>query len=43
MSDFRTRRDGDHPPEIVLGFGDLAPGAIERGIAIVGDLLGGAA
>ena len=30
------------PPEIVLGFGDLTEGAIERGIATVADLLGGA-
>ncbi len=43
MGDFRTRRDGDHPPEIVLGFGDMAPAAIERGIATVRDLLRGAA
>jgi GntR family transcriptional regulator/MocR family aminotransferase len=42
MRDFRTRLDGDHPREIVLGFGNLAPAAIERGIATVNDLLGGA-
>jgi GntR family transcriptional regulator / MocR family aminotransferase len=42
MGDFRTRRDGDHPPEIVLGFGNLAPAAIERGIATVSDLFRGA-
>jgi GntR family transcriptional regulator/MocR family aminotransferase len=30
---------GDHPPELVLGFGDLSEAAIERGIAAIADLL----
>jgi GntR family transcriptional regulator/MocR family aminotransferase len=34
-------RPGEHPPQLVLGFGDLTPDAIGRGIARVGDLLGG--
>jgi DNA-binding transcriptional MocR family regulator len=30
----------DHPPQLVLGFGDLTEVAIRRGIATIGDLLG---
>jgi GntR family transcriptional regulator/MocR family aminotransferase len=41
MSAYRTRHAGDHPPELVLGFGNLGEAAIERGIAAVGDLLRG--
>ncbi|HEY1920674.1 MAG TPA: PLP-dependent aminotransferase family protein [Streptosporangiaceae bacterium] len=40
MSGFRF--DGaTRPPQLVLGFGNLTEGAIERGIAAVGDLLNG--
>ena len=41
MSAYRTRRADDHPPELVLGFGNLSEAAIERGIAAIGDLLTG--
>jgi GntR family transcriptional regulator/MocR family aminotransferase len=34
--------DADHPPQLVLGFGNLTEAAIARGIAAIGDLLGGA-
>jgi GntR family transcriptional regulator/MocR family aminotransferase len=34
------RFDGaTHPPQLVLGFGNLSEGTIERGIAAIGDLL----
>jgi GntR family transcriptional regulator/MocR family aminotransferase len=40
MSSYRA--DGStEPPELVLGFGNLSEGQIERGIAAIGDLLGG--
>jgi GntR family transcriptional regulator/MocR family aminotransferase len=29
----------DHPPQLVLGFGNLSEAAIERGVAAIGDLL----
>ena len=29
----------DHPPQLVLGFGDLTEEAIRRGVAAIGDLL----
>lgn len=29
----------DHPPQLVLGFGNLTEAAIRRGIATIGDLL----
>jgi GntR family transcriptional regulator/MocR family aminotransferase len=41
MSAYRTRQAEDHPPELVLGFGNLSEAAIERGIAAVADLLRG--
>ena len=41
MSAYRTRRANDHPPELVLGFGNLSEAAIERGVAAIGDLLEG--
>ena len=34
-------RPGDHPPQVVLGFGDVTPDQIRRGIATVADLLRG--
>jgi len=34
-------RPGDHPPQLVLGFGDVTPDQIGRGIATVADLLRG--
>jgi GntR family transcriptional regulator / MocR family aminotransferase len=38
MSSYRA--DGaTQPPELVLGFGNLSDGEIERGIATIGDLL----
>jgi GntR family transcriptional regulator/MocR family aminotransferase len=40
MSAYRTLTD-PRPPELVLGFGNLTEGAIERGIATVADLLSG--
>ena len=39
MSAYRTRQSDEHPPELVLGFGNLSEAAIERGIAAIGDLL----
>ena len=38
LSDYRVA-DGDWPPALVLGFGNLGEGTIERGIAAIGDLL----
>jgi GntR family transcriptional regulator/MocR family aminotransferase len=38
MSTYRDSR-ATEPPEIVLGFGNLGGGEIERGIEAVGDLL----
>jgi GntR family transcriptional regulator/MocR family aminotransferase len=38
VSDVRVG-GGDHPPDLVLGFGNLSEAAIERGIAVVADLL----
>jgi GntR family transcriptional regulator / MocR family aminotransferase len=38
LGDYRVA-DGDWPPALVLGFGNLGEGAIERGIAAIGDLL----
>jgi GntR family transcriptional regulator / MocR family aminotransferase len=36
------RADGSaEPPELVLGFGNLTDGEIERGIAAIADLLTG--
>jgi GntR family transcriptional regulator / MocR family aminotransferase len=32
---------GEHPPQLVLGFGDLSEDAIRRGVAAIGDLLRG--
>ena len=29
----------DHPPQLVLGFGNLSEDAIRRGVATIGDLL----
>jgi GntR family transcriptional regulator/MocR family aminotransferase len=38
----RYRADGaSRPPSLVIGFGNLTEAAIERGIALVGDLLRG--
>jgi GntR family transcriptional regulator / MocR family aminotransferase len=37
MSSYRF--NGDGPPELVLGFGNLSEAAIARGIAAIGDLL----
>jgi GntR family transcriptional regulator/MocR family aminotransferase len=42
MSAYRALDGGEHPPELVLGFGNLSEAAIARGIAAVGDLLEGA-
>jgi GntR family transcriptional regulator / MocR family aminotransferase len=39
VSDLRAGA-GDHPPELVLGFGNLSEPAIERGVAAIADLLG---
>jgi len=37
----RYRSDGaTHPPQLVLGFGDLSEAAIQRGVASIADLLG---
>jgi GntR family transcriptional regulator / MocR family aminotransferase len=41
MSTYRES-GATEPPEIVLGFGNLGDGEIERGIEAVGDLLSGA-
>jgi GntR family transcriptional regulator / MocR family aminotransferase len=41
MSTYRDSR-ATEPPEIVLGFGNLSDGEIERGIEVIGDLLSGA-
>lgn len=41
MSGFRAD-GGTRPPQLVLGFGNLGEGAIERGIAAIADLLDGA-
>ena len=41
MSAYRTRHAPEHPPELVLGFGNLSETAIERGIAAIGDILTG--
>jgi GntR family transcriptional regulator/MocR family aminotransferase len=41
MSTYRDSR-ATEPPEIVLGFGNLSDGEIERGIEAVGDLMSGA-
>jgi GntR family transcriptional regulator/MocR family aminotransferase len=38
MSDFRANGSA-HPPQLVLGFGNVSNPAIERGIAAIGDLL----
>ena len=38
MSEFRSS-GATRPPELVLGFGNLSEGAIERGIAAISDLL----
>jgi GntR family transcriptional regulator/MocR family aminotransferase len=38
MSRYRST-GATHPPELVLGFGNLSESAIERGIAAIGDLL----
>ena len=32
---------GDHPPQLVLGFGDLSPERIRRGISLIANLLRG--
>jgi GntR family transcriptional regulator/MocR family aminotransferase len=40
MSEYRALTD-PRPPELVLGFGNLTEGAIDRGIANVADLLSG--
>jgi GntR family transcriptional regulator/MocR family aminotransferase len=40
MSTFRAS-GATEPPELVLGFGNLSDGEIERGIAAIGDLLSG--
>jgi GntR family transcriptional regulator/MocR family aminotransferase len=32
-------RPGDDPPQLVLGFGDLTPARIRRGISLVANLL----
>jgi GntR family transcriptional regulator/MocR family aminotransferase len=39
MSDYRSS-GATHPPELVLGFGNLASEAIERGVRAIADLLG---
>jgi GntR family transcriptional regulator/MocR family aminotransferase len=37
----RYRSDGlTHPPQLVLGFGNLTEPAITRGISVISDLLG---
>lgn len=41
MSSYRLSRRTTWPPALVVGFGNLAEQAIERGIASVGDLLSG--
>lgn len=41
MSRYRADGATHHPPELVLGFGNLNINSIERGIATVGDLLRG--
>ncbi len=41
MSRFRASGE-THPPELVLGFGNVAEASIERGIAAIRDLLVGA-
>ena len=38
MSGFRSSK-ATRPPALVLGFGNLAPEAIERGVRAIGDLL----
>ena len=38
MSGFRASK-ATRPPALVLGFGNLAPEAIERGVRAIGDLL----
>jgi len=38
MSEFRAS-GATEPPELVLGFGNLGDGQIERGIAVLGELL----
>jgi GntR family transcriptional regulator/MocR family aminotransferase len=40
MGDWRAG-GGTHPPQLVLGFGNLSQGSIERGIATIADLLRG--
>jgi GntR family transcriptional regulator/MocR family aminotransferase len=40
LSGYRFGVD-DHPPQLVLGFGNLGEAAIERGIGAIGDLLTG--
>jgi GntR family transcriptional regulator / MocR family aminotransferase len=40
MSTYR-HSGATEPPEIVLGFGNLSEGEIERGIEAIGDLLSG--
>jgi DNA-binding transcriptional MocR family regulator len=42
MSAYRALAGGTHPPEIVLGFGNLSEAQIARGIAAIADLLSGA-
>jgi DNA-binding transcriptional MocR family regulator len=34
-------RLGEHPPQLVLGFGDLSPERIHRGISLIANLLRG--
>jgi GntR family transcriptional regulator/MocR family aminotransferase len=38
MSQYRSS-GATHPPQLVLGFGNLRESAIARGIATIGDLL----
>ena len=38
MTDYR-HDPGDHPPQLVLGFGNLRPDTIRHGITHVADLL----
>jgi len=39
MSGYRTHQSSTHPPELVLGFGNLTESAIAWGIATISDLL----
>jgi GntR family transcriptional regulator/MocR family aminotransferase len=40
MSRYRSS-GATRPPQLVLGFGNVSEGAIQRGIAAIGDLLTG--